>query len=208
MKPKGKRKGQRCTGEDERERRQRADRRTRFNSSVQTLRAQTLIVFLSLDGGASISIPSHQHFLYWRTTADIRDRGQLTLRVPRGEQERWERDETNRGLPPEQQQLLSGGHLRLIHAGDLSRLGWVHDSGFEENEGDRRDGAARGLNVAMSPLVVAVEAAGRKKKVRFGSVLSYTDGNEGRSRPMGAEEDKDGRRKEGTVELTSCRACR
>lgn len=52
----------------------------------------------------------------------------------------------------------------------------MHDSGFEEDESDGGDRAARGLDVAMSPLVVAVEAAGREERQGFGSALSYTDG--------------------------------
>ena len=44
---------------------------TRLSSSVHTRRAQTLIVFLSLEGGASTSIPSHQHFLCSRKSRRI-----------------------------------------------------------------------------------------------------------------------------------------
>lgn len=77
--------------------------------------------------------------------------------------DRKEREErTNRRFPPEQQQFLSGSHLSLIHASDLSWFGRVNDSGFEEDESDGGDGAARGFDVSMSPFVVSVEAAGEE----------------------------------------------
>jgi hypothetical protein len=39
-------------------------------------------------------------------------------------------------LPPKQQQLLRGGHLRVVHLDRLGVAGGVVDTGFEEDEGD------------------------------------------------------------------------
>lgn len=66
-----------------------------------------------------------------------------------------------RRLAPEEEQLLRCDHLGLVerHLGlTWLRAGMVDDASLEEDERNRRDGAASRLEVAVAPGVVAVEA--------------------------------------------------
>jgi hypothetical protein len=75
------------------------------------------------------------------------------------------RKQAHRGLAPEEEELLRGRHLRVVD-GD-GPVGGVRDPRLEEDERDRRDAAARGLDRAEAPLVVAVEPAALRQRQPF-----------------------------------------
>lgn len=72
---------------------------------------------------------------------------------------------TYRWLSPEEEQLLGGGHLVATSCG------------LEHDEGDTDDGRLFGLDVAVTPLVIAGEARNAEHidKVLFGDVVLLVD---------------------------------
>ena len=162
--------------------------RTKLSSRVQTRRAQSLMTFEGSPGSAtSTSMPSHQHLRCHGSEV----RAQAIWSII-----------THRRFPPEQQELLRGGHLVVVDR-DLplaGRVRGVHDAGFEEDERDGRYAAPRRLHCAVSPFILTVEPTAMTHRHRHTSWHTFRETR--RSVRNARVDGGPGPRR------TSCRACR